>query len=141
MFRNYFKTAFRNIWQHKLLSAINIGGLSIGLACVMLILLFVNDEYSFDRNHTKGDRIVRLVHTFTDTAGKEFRQGNSAIPAGPGFASAIPEIESFCRLKGWEMTIKKGTEGLEERVLMVDSSFFNIFSFDIVKGNPAKLLQ
>lgn len=141
MFKNYFKTAFRNIWQHKLLSAINIGGLSIGLACVMLILLFVNDEYSFDRNHSKGDRIVRLVQTFTDTAGKEFRQGNSPIPAGPGFTAAIPEIESFCRLKGWEMTIKKGTEGLEERVLMVDSAFFNVFSFDIVKGNPTKMLQ
>lgn len=141
MFRNYFKTAFRNIWRHKVLSAINIGGLSIGLACVMLILLFVNDEYSFDRNHVNGNRMVRLVHTFTDTAGKEFRQGNSAIPAGPAFAASIPEIESFCRVKGWHMTVKKGTEGLEEQVLMADNSFFNIFSCNVLKGNRAKLLQ
>ncbi|WP_315815894.1 ABC transporter permease [Paraflavitalea speifideaquila] len=115
MIKNYFKTAFRNIWRHKTLSAINIGGLSIGLACVMLILLFVNDEYSFDKNHTRGNRIVRLVQTFTDTAGKVFRQGNSAIPAGPAYATAIPEIESFCRLKGWRMTAKKERQAYRNR--------------------------
>lgn len=141
MIKNYFKTAFRNIWRHKLLSSINIFGLSIGLACVMLIVLFVNDEYSFDRFHEKGDRIVRLTQTFTDTAGKQYRQGNSPIAAGPGYTAEMPEIEAFCRLKGWPMSVKKGTEGLEERVLMVDTSFFQVFSFKVLEGNPAKMLS
>jgi putative ABC transport system permease protein len=139
--KNYFKTAFRNIWRHKSLSFINIFGLSIGLACVMLILLFVNDEYSFDKFQAKGDRIVRLVQTFTDTSGQQFRQGNSGVPQGPAYSAQIPEIEAYCRLKGWPMTVKKGTEGLESRVLFVDTSFFNVFSFDVQRGNAAHLLQ
>jgi putative ABC transport system permease protein len=141
MFKNYFKTAFRNIWRHKTLSFINIFGLSVGLACVMLILLFVNDEYSFDKFQAKGDRITRLVQMFTDTSGKEFRQGNSGVPHGPAFAAEIPELEAFTRLSGWDMTIKKGSEGLTSKVLQVDPAFFNIFSFKVLKGNPAKLLQ
>jgi putative ABC transport system permease protein len=141
MFKNYFKTAWRNIRRNKLLSFVNTIGLGTGLGAVMLILLFVNDEYSFDRFHSNAGRLVRLVQTDTDTAGQVRRSGNTGVPQGPAIKSELPEIEDFCRLKGWDMTIRKGNEGLESTVLFVDSSFFRMFSFPVIKGNKATLLR
>jgi putative ABC transport system permease protein len=141
MIKNYFKIAFRNLRRNKLLSFVNIAGLAIGLACVILILLFVKDEWSFDKFHKKGKDIYRLVQTNIDTSGKEWRQGNSGTPHGPVFAAEIPEIESFCRIKGWDMTTKKGTEGIQSKVLFADTSIFKIFTIDILKGNNTEMLR
>ncbi len=141
MFKNYFKTAWRNLLHNKLLSFVNIAGLGVGLACVILILLFVKDEWSFDRFHKNGNHIYRLVQTTTDTSGKERRNGNTGLPHGPVFAAEIPEIESFCRIKGWGMTTKKGNEGIESQVLFADNSIFNIFSIDVLKGNTTEMLK
>jgi putative ABC transport system permease protein len=140
MFKNYFKIAIRNLSRHKLLSFVNIAGLAIGLACVILILLFVKDEWSFDKFHKNGKDIYRLVQTMTDTSGQERRNGNTGLPHGPVFASEIPEIESFCRIKGWDMPVKKGKEGIKAMVLFADPSIFNIFSIDVLKGNTPKML-
>lgn len=141
MIKNYFKIAIRNLSRNKLLSVVNITGLAIGLACVMLILLFVKDEWSFDRFHKNGKDIYRLVQTMTDTTGTERKMGNTGLPHGPVFASEIPAIESFCRIKGWSMTTKNGNEGVKAQVLFADSTIFNIFSFDVMKGNPGNMLQ
>jgi len=141
MLTNYFKVAIRNLSRNKMLSFVNIAGLATGLACVMLIVLFVKDEWSFDRFHQHGKDIYRLVQTTTDTAGKEWRSGNSGLPHGPVFAAGIPEIESYCRIKGWDMTVKKGNEGIESKVLFADTSVFSIFSFDIISGNAAGMLK
>jgi putative ABC transport system permease protein len=127
--------------RNKLLSVVNIAGLAIGLACVILILLFVKDEWSFDRFHKNGNNIYRLVQTTTDTSGKERRSGNTGLPHGPVFAAEIPEIENFCRIKGWGMTTKKGNEGIKAQVLFADNSIFNIFSIDVLKGNTAGMLK
>ena len=141
MLKNYFKIAIRNLGRNKLLSIVNITGLAIGLACVILILLFVKDEWSFDKFHKNGKDIYRLVQTTTDTSGKEWRQGNSGLPHGPVFAAEIPEIESYCRIKGWEMTTKKGTEGIKAQVLFADTSVFKIFTLDVLKGNNTEMLK
>lgn len=141
MLRNYFKTALRNLAKNKMLSLVNIAGLATGLACVILIVLFVKDEWSFDKFHANGKNIYRLVQTTTDTAGKEWRSGNTGLPHGPVFAAGIPEIEKFCRIKGWGMTVKKGNEGIESQVLFADTSVFSVFSFDIVAGNAADMLK
>jgi putative ABC transport system permease protein len=141
MLKNYFKIALRNLGKNKLLSFVNISGLAIGLACVVLILLFVKDEWSFDKFHKNGKDIYRLVQTTTDTAGKENRSGNTGVPHGPLFSAAIPEIESYCRIKGWPMTTKKGSEGIKATVLFADPSIFNIFSIDVVKGNASEMLK
>jgi putative ABC transport system permease protein len=141
MFKNYFKVAIRSLRSKKLLSFVNIAGLSVGLACVMLILLFVNDEYSYDKFQQNGDRIARLVQVMTDTSGREFRNGNSGMPQGPAFSTALPEIEAFCRLKGWSILTKKGNEGVQSKVLYVDTTFIRIFSFEILSGNPTTMLR
>jgi len=141
MLTNYFKVAIRNLSRNKMLSVVNIAGLATGLACVMLIVLFVKDEWSFDRFHKNAKDIYRLVQTTTDTAGKEWRSGNTGLPHGPVFAGGIPEIENYCRIKGWDMTVKKGNEGIESKVLFADTSVFSIFSFDVVSGNAADMLK
>jgi putative ABC transport system permease protein len=141
MIKNYFKVAIRNLRSNKLLSFVNIAGLAIGLACVMLIMLFVKDEWSFDKFHKNGQDIYRLVQTSTDTVGNERRSGNSGMPHGPVFAAEVPEIEDYCRIKGWDMTTKKGKEGVMSTVLFADPSVFKIFTFDIVKGNETAMLK
>jgi putative ABC transport system permease protein len=140
MLKNYITTAFKSFKRNKLLSFVNIAGLSIALACMMLILLFVNDEFSFDKFQDKSSRIVRLVSISTDSSGVESRRGNTGAAQGPAFTADIPEIESFCRIKGWDMSVKKGTNALQAKVLYADTSFFKIFSFDILKGNKTRLL-
>ena len=141
MLKNYFKIAFRNLSRNKLFSFVNIAGLSIGLTCVILILLFVKDEWSFDKFHANGKNIYRLVQTTTDTSGTERRSGNTGLPHGPVFTAEIPEIENFCRVKGWDMTTKKNNEGLKSKVLFTDPSIFSIFTFDIQKGNNTEMLK
>jgi putative ABC transport system permease protein len=141
MLKNYFKIAIRNLSRNKLFSFVNISGLAIGLTCVILILLFVKDEWSFDKFHSNGKNIFRLVQTTTDTSGKERRSGNTGLPHGPVFAAEIPEIESFCRVKGWDMSTKKGNEGIKSKVLFTDPSIFTIFTIDIIKGNNAQMLN
>jgi putative ABC transport system permease protein len=141
MIKNYFKTAWRSLLQNKLLSFVNIAGLSIGLTCVILILLFVKDEWSFDKFHKNGANIYRLVQTTTDTSGNERRSGNTGMPHGPVFAAEVPEIENFCRIKGWDMTTKKGTEGILSTVLFADPSVFKIFTLDVLKGNEGEMLK
>lgn len=141
MFRNYLKTAFRNIGRNKMLSFVNITGLAVGLASVILIMLFVMDEWNFDKLNNKGKNVYRLVRTVTDTSGMESRAGNTGVPHGPVFAAEVPEIESYCRLYGWDMPTKKGGEGIEAKVLFVDNSIFDMFSIDVVKGNPSAMLK
>ena len=140
MFKNYFKIAIRNMGRNKLLSFVNITGLAIGLACVILILLFVKDEWSFDKFHTNGKDIYRLVQTTTDTSGKERKSGNTGLPHGPVFKAEIPEIENYCRIMGWDMATKKGNEGIESKVLFTDPSIFSIFSFKVLRGKTAQML-
>jgi putative ABC transport system permease protein len=141
MIKNYFKIAIRNLSRNKLLSFVNIAGLAIGLACVILIMLFVKDEWSFDKFHKNGKDIYRLVQTTTDTSGKERRSGNTGLPHGPVFAAEVPEIENYCRIKGWDMTTKKGNEGVLSTVLFADPSVFKVFTLDVVKGNDAEMLK
>jgi putative ABC transport system permease protein len=141
MIKNYFKSAWRSLKQNQLLSFVNIAGLSIGLTCVILILLFVKDEWSFDKFHKNGANIYRLVQTTTDTSGRERRSGNTGVPHGPVFATEVPEIKNFCRIKGWKMTTKKGNEGILSTVLFADPSVFKIFTLDVLKGNETEMLR
>jgi putative ABC transport system permease protein len=144
MIKNYIITAFRCLRRNKLLSVVNIAGLSIGLSCVMLIMLFVNDEFSFDKFQAKSPRLFRLVSVSTDSAGKEYTRGITGAAQGPAFAADIPEIESFCRIKpaGWHTITKTSDKNvLQAEVLYTDTSFFNLFSFKVLSGNPKHMLD
>ncbi|MBE7172839.1 MAG: ABC transporter permease [Williamsia sp.] len=141
MLRNFFIVAVRNLARNKLLSFVNIAGLAIGLACVMLIMMFINDEWSFDKMHTKGDRITRLVQTTVDTSGEAWRQGNTGLLQGPVMKQEVPEVEDYCRVNGWDMMVKKGSEGISNHILFADPSIFSMFSVGILNGNANRLLH
>jgi len=121
---------------------LNLMSLSVGLAAVMLILLYVKDEFSFDRFHKDGKQIYRIVHESRDPTGKEGGGGNSGGIEGPTFVAEIPEIISFCRLQSNGSTlIKMQNDVVSEPVLFTDSSFFNLFSFPLLSGNPQTVLK
>jgi putative ABC transport system permease protein len=105
MFVNYFKTAFRNLARNKVYSFINIAGLSIGLACAMLIMLYVKDEVSFDRFHKNVNNIYRIARKSNGNN----QNGSTGFLQGPRFTQNVPGIKSFVRVQGGVEDIKKGT--------------------------------
>ena len=91
MIRNYFKTEIRNLFRNKIYSFINIAGLSLGLACAMLIILYIKDEVSYDRFHTNGDNIYRVVtQEVKENGSKGIKDGNSRYFQGPRFTRMCP---------------------------------------------------
>lgn len=142
MFKNYFKTAWRNLVRNKLYSFINVAGLSIGLACCMLIILYNKDEVSYDRFQKNAPDIYRIAVNETSPQGESFKYGITGMVHGPVFKKQIPEIEDFVRVQGERFNIRKGTDIFIQDALKVDSSFFSIFpSFEFAEGNAASALK
>ncbi len=99
MFKNYFKIAFRNLVKHKSFSFINIIGVAIGLACFLLLTLYVKDELSYDRYNANADRIYRLSRTFLSKDGTEsLKLGHTAPPFGSLIHQDFPETEQVVRM-------------------------------------------
>jgi putative ABC transport system permease protein len=142
MIKNYFKTALRNLLRNKVYSIINIAGLSIGLACAMLIILYVKDEVSYDRFHSNVGNIHRIVTQAIDKkGGKGRKDSNTGYLQGPRFAQNIPEIRTFVRVQSGDKDIKTGTEVKSQELLYVDSVFFDVFSFPLRSGNRHSCLK
>jgi putative ABC transport system permease protein len=139
MIKNYFKITWRNLLKNKIFSLINIAGLSIGLACAMLILLYVKDEVSFDRFHKNGNNIYRIV-TRSKYRGIEHKDSNTGFLQGPRFAKNVPGIESFVRIQSGAADIKTGTEIQSHELLRVDPGFFSVFTFPLLNGNAVTCL-
>jgi putative ABC transport system permease protein len=139
MFKNYFKTAFRNLSRNKVYAFINIAGLSIGLACAMLIMLYVKDEVSFDRVHKNVKSIYRIVSTEKGN-GKENKNPHTGFLQGPRFTKNVTGIKSFVRVEDGREDIKIGTEVQSQNLLYVDSSFFSVFTFPLINGDAKTCL-
>jgi putative ABC transport system permease protein len=141
MFSNYFKTAIRNLFGNRVYSFINISGLALGLACAMLIILYVKDELSFDRFQANANHIYRVYSQATSPDGSQTeRMGITGVLQGPLFTSKTPEIKSFVRVNGGFADIKSGTNIKSQSLLKVDSNFFSVFSFPLLSGNPTTCL-
>jgi putative ABC transport system permease protein len=142
MIKNYFKIALRNLARNKIYSFINISGLSLGLACSMLIILYVTDEISYDRFHNNVNSIYRITNQkFDKNEGRLVKESNSGYLQGPRFAAHIPEIQSFVRIGTQQKDFKKGTEITSRSFLYADSNFFNVFAFPLIEGNAATCLK
>jgi putative ABC transport system permease protein len=142
MFKNYFKIAWRNLSRNKIYSFINIAGLSIGLACAMLIILYVKDEVSYDRFHKNVSNIYRITTQAVDKNGvKGHKDPNTGYLQGPRFSQNVPEIKQFVRVESGTENIKTGIEVKDQSLLYVDSTFFDIFSFPLISGNPHTCLN
>jgi putative ABC transport system permease protein len=156
MLKNYFKTAIRNLSRNRIYSAINISGLSLGLACAMLILLYVKDESSYDRFHTGVDHIYRIYSQVSDlgnrqltspdgtknpaAAGEIHKMGITGFLQGPRFTEKIPAIRSFVRVRVETLEQRRGADVVTQEVAFVDSNFFSVFSFPLLRGDPKTCL-
>ena len=141
MFKNYFRTAFRNLRHNKIYSFINIAGLSIGLGCAMLIMLYVQDEVSYDRFHANASQIYRIDKQNIKEDGSDHYGSYTGYFQGPRFAANIPEIKSFVRFDPGRVDIKTGTDVQSQAVSFVDPNFFSVFSFPLLNGNATSVLE
>ena len=136
MLRHYLKVSYRYLLRHKGHTAINVIGLAIGIATCILIMMYVKDEFSFDRFHSKSDRLYRAwLHEKYE--GQEFVNVQTPIPLGPTMQANIPEVESYCRVLAFNGLVEYGANKFNEPLTMVDSNFFSLFDFPVVKGNAS----
>ncbi len=143
MFQNYLKIALRNIFKQKVFSAINILGLSLGVTCFILILLFIQDELSYDRYHANANRIYRVTEVIAPS------EHSSSLPfsAPPtlvnDFPGMIEHAVRFFNMQAPTLTLESSEEHRfnEPRFFFVDSMVFEVFSFPFVKGDPETALQ
>lgn len=142
MFKNFLKTAFRNLFKNKFYTSINIIGLAAGLATCMLILLFVMDELSFDRHNKNADRIYR-VNNEVKFGDNYFDMAVSPALMGVTMVKEFPQVEQYTRLR-WRGTllVKKGSENIQEdRVGYADSTMFEVFTMPVISGEGRSALS
>ncbi|MEJ0106103.1 MAG: ABC transporter permease [Bacteroidota bacterium] len=142
MIKNYFKTAFRNFWKNKTSSAINISGLTIGMTSCLLIALYIQHELSYDNFEQKGNRIARVIMEYKFDGGTEFTKGNfTSIRVATVFKRTFPEVESAVRMFRNEKVVGYKDKLFSEKSFMLsDPSFFDLFTFKLLQGDPAKVL-
>ncbi|UCF85723.1 MAG: ABC transporter permease, partial [Desulfobacteraceae bacterium] len=142
MFLNYLKIIIRNIKKHKTYSAINIAGLSMGMACCILIFLWVQDELSFDRFHENVDSIYRVITNarYTD---KAVDNPETPSPFAAGMKQELPEVIESTRVRFQARRILqyKDNAFYEDGGVLVDPGFFKIFSFPFIQGDPETALN
>ena len=143
MFKNYIKIAFRNIRRYKGYSLINIAGLTVGMACFILIFLWVHDEFHYDTYHAHSDRLCRILLK------KAGDPGDPGIPSTPYILPQIlkdeyPEIVEVTRVRtrGYPSAIRHGDLSFYERnFFLTDPSFFSMFTYEFAAGNPKTVLN
>lgn len=142
MFKNYFKTAFRNCWKNKTSFAINVIGLTIGMTSSLLIAMYILHETSYDNFQLKGNRIVRMIMGYKFDGGDELKKGNfTSVRVATVFKKTFPEVENAVKMYNTEKVVGAGDRLFTEKKFMyADPSFFNIFSFRILQGNAASAL-
>ena len=143
MLKNYFKTAWRNLWRKKVFSAINILGLSIGLACCILMFLFIQHELSYDKFNVHAKNIYRIYSIPVDSKDKK-ELAVTPAPWAPLMKKDYPEIKEYVRLlRDEKMVIGQPGEQhfYEKDIFYADSTFFNVFSVELERGDVKKALE
>lgn len=141
MFKNYFRIAFRNLFKHRGFSLINIIGLTVGLTCCLLILLFIKDELSYDKYNDNSERIYR-VELHGRISDSNFNLAVSCAPIGQTLRNEMPEVENFVRIRvgGIPVIRYKDKVFSEDRFFWADSTLFDVFTLPFIKGNPKTAL-
>ncbi len=147
MLKNYFKVALRSILRDKFYSFINIAGLAMGIACCLLILIYVNDELSYDRFHENANRTYRLTEII-ETEGSGEKSSSMPFPVGPTLQQDFPDfVEAQVRMFNFQsphlliVNKEKNIEFNEKRVFFVDSTFLNVFDYELIRGNRETALN
>ncbi|PKP52482.1 MAG: hypothetical protein CVT92_08620 [Bacteroidetes bacterium HGW-Bacteroidetes-1] len=141
MLKNFFLTSYRRLLRQPGFSLINIFGLAIGLAACLLILLYITDELSYDRFHEKADRIYRVT-TYGKFGNNEFHSTYTPAPFAEAIIREFPEVESVTRLMVLSQhSVRVGEKTfIEDRFAYADSVFFDVFSFELIEGDPKRAL-
>lgn len=142
MLKTYLKLAIRNLWKNKLYSSINILGLSVGLAACVLIVLFVRNELSYDKHFQDSERIYRLTGAYNMGGDAKTYSVSTTYPLLPVLAANFPEMEVAARLDNLGGLISIGDQHINQGdILIADSTFFDLFSFEAVSGDLSKALH
>jgi putative ABC transport system permease protein len=140
MFKNYLKIALRNLGKYRIYSLINIVGLSIGIACCLLILMHITDELSYDKYHKNAERIYRVTYEL-DNHGKTTYTAQTPAPLGPALLKEYPEIKDCVRFFRSDVLLNRGEKRFFEALHFADESIFDIFTFPFLKGNADTALE
>ncbi len=141
MLKSYLTIAFRTLWRHKAFSLINILGLAVGMTAFFLIFQYVRFETSYDRFHTKADRIYRVVADVV-TPTEMLTTGRATTPIGPNMKKDFPEVEDAVRLGTDQFLVRKDNKRFqEENSVLADSSLFSIFDFPLLEGDKRTALS
>ncbi len=141
MIRNYFTIAIRNLLKHRGYALLNLMGLSVGLACFAQIGLWVQNELNYDQFHSNADRIYRVAGIFTSES-DHMQQAVTPTPLSQALKDEFPEVEESLRLDKNDAIIQRGdSEFMEDDLILTDPSFFDMFDFKMLSGNPATALN
>ena len=145
MIRNYLLTGFRNLLKHRFYSIINVAGLGLGIAASLLLVSWIIHELSYDRFHNDADRIYRssLEYSFGGQTAKTSVSPTALLPA---LQKNFAEVEAGVRVynpTSWSPYIIRNKDKVfqEEKFYYADSTFFEIFSFDLIEGDPNTALK
>ncbi len=144
MLKNYFKLAWRNLMKYKFISFINLFGLTIGLACCLLITTYILNELSYDKYNENADRIYRVTRTFYNTDGTaSLNLSTVAPPFGPLLQNDFPDIQKVTRLYPDGLSPLRYRDKLfnETNCFWADENFFDVFTVKTAEGNPHTALQ
>ena len=141
MIKNYLTTAYRNLLRHKGASLIKVAGLSMGMCCCMLILVYLTDELSYNKFNAHYNEIYR-VNYIKDGDGQFRKSAGTPSPGGPAIANDIPQVAAVARLytRGGILATRGGPDlkrFQEANINFADNSLFKIFSVRWKEGNPA----
>jgi putative ABC transport system permease protein len=129
MFKNYFKTMWRNLWKNKMYSFINITGLSIGITCCLLIFLYVQYQLSYDKFNVNANEIYRVTEVLHLPTENNARAVTSP-PIAPALKANFPEVKDAVRISYSARYISYNNKKLQDaKIIYADSGFFNVFSF------------
>jgi putative ABC transport system permease protein len=143
MLRNNLKIAFRHLRHNKLYSFINVSGLALAITCVLLAVLYVKEELSFDDFHQRKENLYRIVTSLNNEKGERRTVAGTGQPQGPAFKAAVPEIQQYVRIMGGDIRgdVIANQKTLNLQMLFADETFFEVFTFPLLRGNAQTALN
>ena len=134
MLTHYIKIAIRSLLKNRIYSFINLFGLAVGIACCLLIILFVRDEWSYDDFHPDAERIYRVAVEENYGEGQRFFNAVTPFPVGPLLRDTYPEFETFVRVAMIRNLVQREEKAFTERIHLIDPAFFTMFNFPLLQG-------
>lgn len=141
MFKNFLTIAIRNQLRQKGYTLINVLGLAIGIACFLLLFLFVQDEYQYDTFHTQGDRIYQVIRERQGVGQEAVFSKRTSGALGPALVQDFPNIEQAIRVWKWSAWSSYQDKSFKERIVLADPNFFDFFTFKFELGNAGTALS